>query len=354
MAEETWVYDGSSWRLVRDLWVRDQVSGVTSWREVQEGWVYTGSAWKQIFNYDTTGPSAPTSVSATWGGAGAGNTPYCYVYWVQPNDADFSYTRLERSLDGGSSWSFIGNYYGSAGAALAYTDYNVSLFPYTFHSVLNQASAGHIYRMIPYDTRGNQGTIAVVYSKGQGVNAYRGFLQSPYYRNATGGATWLEGDNSWTDGISQGYQGDPWFRRRYGHYFYDNTSTFHNLNVTSAGIQLVRFSNFGVNIGIPAYLRTSSAGALAVFGGSPVANIQTGADPQGSFLYNDNEQAPISGSWANQIMTGYSSSIVLDEETYSTYGGYGYSYGFSDWGNYNTDAFFNVVFSGTLVINHTG
>jgi hypothetical protein len=348
MAEETWAYDGSNWRLVRDLYLRE--SG--AWREVESGWLYNGTSWKQIFNYDTTGPAAPTSTSATWGGAGA--TPYCYVYWVQPSDADFSYTRLERSLDNGSSYSFIANYFGNAGAALAYTDYNVSLFSFTFHSALNQASAGHTYRLTPYDTRGNAGTPAIVQSKGQGVNVYRGFLQSPYYRNATGSASWLEGDNSWTSGVSQGYQGSPWFRRRYGHFFYDNTAVYFNLNVTSAGIQLIRYSGAGINVGIPAYLHTSSAGTAAIFGGSPVGSIQNAADPQGSFLYNDNETAPINGGWANAIMTGSSKSIVLDEETYSTYGGYGYSYGYSNWGNHEADAGFGVIFSGTLIINHTG
>lgn len=349
MAEETWTYDGSSWRLVRDLYVRDN----NVWKEVEEGWVYTGSAWEQVFNYDTAGPSAATSTSATWGGGGG--TPYCYVYWVQPNDADFSYTRLERSINGGSSYSFIGNYYGSAGGALAYTDYNVTLNAYTFHSVLNEASAGHIYRLIPYDTRGNQGTIAYVYSKGQGVNVHRGFIKSPYYRNATGSASWLEGDNTWESGVSQGYQ-QPWNRRRYGHYFYDGvySNLYHNLNVTSAGIQLQRYGGAGINTGIPAYLHTSSAGILSIFGGSPVGSIQNGADPQGSFFYGDNELAPFYAPWANAIMTGASNSIVLDEETYSTYGGYGYSYGYSIWAPSDADLFYNVVFGGTLVINHTG
>ena len=349
MAEETWAYDGSSWKLVRDLYVRDL--GV--WKEVEEGWVYTGSAWKQVFNYDTTGPSAPTSTSATWGISGS--TPYCYAYWVQPNDADFSYTRLDRSLDGGSSYSFIGNYYGNAGGALAYTDYNVALGNYHVHSVLNQASAVHTYRLTPYDTRGNAGTPAVVQSKGQGVNAVRGFLTSPYYRNPTGSASWLEGDDVWEAGVSQGYQ-QAWNRRRYGHYFYDSvySNTYHNLNVTSAEIRLYRYSGAGINTGIPAYLHTSDAGILDIFGGSPVGSIENAADPQGSFFYNDNEDAPIYGPWADAIMTGDSKSIVLDEETYSTYGGYGYSYGYSNWAASDVDLGFGVLFGGTLVINHTG
>jgi len=287
MAEETWTYDGSNWRLVRDLWVRE--SG--AWREVESGWLYNGTSWKQIFNYDTTGPSAPTSASATWGGAGA--TPYCYVYWVQPNDADFSYTRLERSLDGGASWSFIANYSGNAGVALAYTDYNVTLGAYQVHSVINQASAGHIYRMIPYDTRNNQGTIAYAYSTGQNDPAnYRGFIQSPYYRNANGSGTWSTSQPvGWLDGVSQGWQ-QPWTRRRFGHYFY--------------------------------------------------------------YVYDTNAVAPLNAGWAYDIMRGHRTSIVLDEETTSPASGYSYSANYSNWGDHNFNIFLNIIFGGTLVINHTG
>jgi hypothetical protein len=351
MAEETWVHDGSSWRLVRDLWVR---SG-TSWREVEEGWLYNGTSWKQVFNYDTTGPSAPTSPSATWGGAGA--TPFCSVYWVQPNDADFSYTRLERSLDGGASWSFIANYSGNAGVALAYTDYNVTLSAYQVHSAINQASVGHIYRMIPYDTRNNQGTIAYAYSVGQNDPAnWRGFIQSPYYRNATGSATWSTNQPvGWIDGVSQGYQ-SPWNRRRYGHYFYDNTSTFWNFNVTSAEIQLYRKSGSGIGAaGVSAYLHPSSASGVSVFtGANPIGNIQSGASVQGSFGYNQNGWVPFPGGWAYQIMNGTSSSVVLDEETTNTYLDYGYSRHYSQWEVHTYNVFLNIIFSGTLAIYHTG
>lgn len=347
MAEETWAYDGSNWRLVRDLWVRDG----GSWREVESGWLHNGTSWNQIFNYDTTGPAAPTSVSATWGGAGA--TPYCYVYWVQPSDSDFSYTQLQRSLDNGASWSYVANYYGNAGAALAYTDYNVSLGAYSVHNAINQASAIHTYRLIPYDTRGNVGSPAQVQSKGQGDSVARGFLQSPYYRNAVGNASWLTSGEGWVGGTSQGYQ-QAWNRRRFGHYFYDSATNW-NLNVTSAGISLYRFGGAGINVGIPAYLHTSTANIGHVLNGvDPIANIQNGADPQGSYSYDTNAIAPLNAGWADAIMTGAHTSIVLDEETYDTYGGYGYSYAYSNWGNYNTDTGFGVIFSGTLVIYHTG
>jgi hypothetical protein len=349
MAEETWTYDGSNWRLVRDLWVRE--SG--AWREVESGWLYNGTSWKQIFNYDTTGPSAPTSASATWGGAGA--TPHCYVYWVQPSDADFSYTRLERSLDGGASWSFIANYSGNAGVALAYTDYNVTLGAYQVHSVINQASAGHIYRMIPYDTRNNQGTIAYAYSTGQNDPAnYRGFIQSPYYRNANGSGTWSTNSPvGWLDGVSQGWQ-QPWTRRRFGHYFYESGVNW-NFNVTSAGIHLYRFSGAGINTGIPAFLHTSTAtNATRFFGVNPIPDIRTGADPQGSYVYDTNAVAPLNAGWAYDIMWGHRTSIVLDEETTSPASGYSYSANYSNWGDHNFNIFLNIIFGGTLVINHTG
>ena len=348
MAEETWAYDGSDWRLVRDLYLRE--SG--AWNEVESGWLYNGTSWKQIFNYDTTGPSAPTSTSATWGGAGA--TPYCYVYWVQPSDADFSYTRLERSLDGGASYSFIANYSGNAGVALAYTDYNVTLGAYQVHSVINQASAGHTYRLIPYDTRGNAGTPAVVQSKGQGDNVYRGFIQSPYYRNANGSGTWSTSSPvGWLDGVSQGWQ-QPWTRRRFGHYFYESGVNW-NFNVTSAGIHLYRFSGAGINTGIPAFLHTSTAtNVTRFFGTNPIPDISTGADPQGSYVYDTNAVAPLNAGWADDIMRGHRTSIVLDEETESPAGGYSYSANYSNWGDHNFNVFLNIVFGGTLVINHTG
>lgn len=354
MTEESWVYSSGAWNSIKEVWVR----GSSSWQEVQSGWLYDGSTWQQIFNFDTTGPSAPTSASATW--LGAGGTPECRVTWTQPSTADFSYSKLERSVYSGgvwSSWSFISNYSGGAGSSRTYNDYSVSLFAYTVHSAVNQASNPHRYRITPYDTRGNEGTPTIVESKGYGDSVTRGFLQSPYYRNAVSSASWLDapGEYVWTSGVSQGYQ-QTWNRRRFGFYFY-NSATNWNLNVTSADIHLYRLSGQGVNNFIPAYLHTSSATSLdAFFGVNPLSPnlIQNAADPQGSFKYDTNATAPLNAAWADAIMSGASTSIVLDEEKNFADSGFGYSTGYSHWGDHNFDVFLGIVFSGTIRIYHTG
>ena len=347
MTYETDVYASGAWRPTTEISVRVG----TSWKEVQEGYVYAAGAWKQIFNYDLTGPTAPTGVSATWG-INVFTAPYCSLNWTQPTSPDLSYTRVEKALLYGE-YSFLENVSGSGAKQIL--DYGVTLSPYTIHHPSNFASSAHVYRLTPYDTRGNAGTAAIVVSKGQGSAIERGFIQSPYYVNPSASADWQDGNGVWiSDVVNQGYQTVFGNGRRFGHYFYDDRQQA-GLNVTWSDIFLKRFSGAGINTGIPAMLHTSSAGAAFPFlGSNPVGAIQNAAHASGSFSFDTTAWANFPTSWGQNLMNGTSDSIVLDAEQTSDNTGQGYSSYYSNWAPYNYDLAFGVLFGGSLRLTHTG
>lgn len=349
MAEETYVNINGIWRSVNDINVR--VGG--AWKTVEDAWLYQGGAWKQVYSFDTTGPVAATNLLARWTN---GYGVMCYVTWNQPTDADFSYSLLQKSTNGiYGTYTTIATKTEGPGVAVTYADYAVALGDYHVHSVLNQAStSAHYYRIVPYDDRGNQGTIVYAGSTSLDGGPVRGYLCSPYYFNANGSASYLWGNNAWAGGVSQGYQDVFSNGRRFGHFFYDN-STFHTMNVSSAGILMKRQSGAGINNNIPVGTRGSYADPSYVFYGTePVSALATGTTFSGAFSYGTQDWAVVSPDVATQIMANGYNSVVIDAEQDYSNTGLGYSSYYSIWDDHTVNQFNDVLFGGTLRIYHTG
>jgi hypothetical protein len=349
MPSEFSVYDSGAWRSIYDAHVRVG----TTWNRIQNGYVYTGSAWSNFYNYDITGPVAATNLLAHWSnGYGAA----CYVTWNQPTDADFSYSLLKKSTNGiNGSYTTVATKTEGPGVAASYLDFGVTLGTYAVHNAVNQAStSAHYYRVVPYDDKGNQGTIVTAGSTSYAGGPVRGYLSSPYYFNSNGSASWLWGNNSWAGGVSQGYQDVYGNGRRFGHFFYDN-STFHTLNVSSAGILMRRQSGAGINNGILVGTRGSYADAgYAFLGAEPVSALATGTTFSGAFSYGTLDWATVGDDVATQIVAnGYNSVVIDAEEDYSNTG-YGYSSRYSTWDDQTVDLYGNILFGGTLRIYHSG
>jgi hypothetical protein len=348
MPSEFSIYGAGAWRSIYDAHVHTG----SGWSRVQNGYVWTGSAWSNFYNYDITGPAAATNLLARWSNAyGVG----CYVTWNQPTDADLSYSLLQKSTNAGASWTTIATKTQGPGVFCDFLDFGVTLGTYAVHNAVNQASTSvHYYRVVPYDDKGNQGTIVTAGSTGMAGGAVRGYLSSPYYYNSNGSASWLWGNNDWASGVSQGYQDVFSNGRRFGHFFYDN-STSHTLSVSSAGILMRRQSGAGINNGILVGTRGSSADAGYVFfGANPVPALETGTVFSGAFSWGTLDWADVGNDVATQIVAnGYQSVVIDAEEDYSNTG-YGYSSRYSIWDDQTVDLYGNILFGGTLRIYHSG
>lgn len=337
MPSEFSIYD-SGWKSIYDAHVRVG----TEWKRIEDGWVYTSGGWKQFFVYDITGPGAAGSLQARWfNGFGVS----CYVSWTQPTATDLDYTLLQKSTNGGSTWTTIATKSEGPGVAVSYADTAVTLSAYTVHNAANQASAIHKYRVIPYDTRGNVGTSVSTDSTSYNGGVARGYLSSPYYFNSSDSQSWLAGNAYWAAGVSQGYQTSFGNGRRYGHFFYDN-STSHTLNVDNAQIAMKRGSAFGNNSAIPVGTRGSTAASAS---GDPVPSLVGGTTFSGSYVYGTFDWATVSADNAQYIVANLFNSIVIDAEQTS---GNNSSY-FSDWADHLTYIGYGVS-GGALRIYHTG
>jgi hypothetical protein len=349
MPSEFSVYDAGAWRSVYDAHVRVG----TTWNRIQNGYVYTGSAWSNFYNYDITGPVAATNLLARWSN---GYGVACYVTWNQPTDADFSYSLLQKSTNGvNGTYATVATKTQGPGVACDYLDYGVTLGAYTVHNVANQASTSvHYYRVVPYDDKGNQGTIVSAGSTSFNGGPVRGYLSSPYYFNASGSASWLEGNGSWAGGVSQGYQDAFSNGRRFGHFFYDN-STFHTMSVSSSSILMRRQSGAGINNPIPVGTRASIAGVEYVFPtpSNPIPALVGGTTFSGSFSYGTTDWATVNTDAAAGIVGNTYNSIVIDAEQTFVDTGYGYSSYYSTWNDQTADLGFGLG-GGVLRIYHSG
>jgi hypothetical protein len=340
MPSEFSIHDGTAWKFINDV----HIYTGTGWSRVQDGWIYTASGWKQFYQYDTTGPSPVTSLNAIWNN---GFGPACYVTWNQPTDTDLSYSLLQKSITGiNGTYTTIGTFTQGPGVACSSLDSSVTLSPYTFHSSLNQASAIHYYRVIPYDNKGNAGTAVTVGSTPEGGTQVRGYLSSPYYYDASGSASWVSIDAVWVEGVRQGYNSRG---RGFGHYFYSNDVAPIQLHISSASILLKRGSAFGYNTPIPVGVRGSFASS--VFSADPVSLLQSPVVYTGGFSYNTVAWATVDPGAAYQVAYNGYNSIVLDAEQDS---GVPYSSYFSDWATYDTPLLYGNTYAGTLRINHSG
>jgi hypothetical protein len=349
MPSEFSVYDSGAWKSIYDA----HVYVGSGWSRVQNAYVHDGTNWRTFYNYDITGPVAPANLLARWSNAyGVG----CYVTWNQPTDADFSYSLLQKSTNGGASYTTIATKTQGPGVFCDYLDYGVTLGAYTVHNAVNQASTSpHYYRVVPYDDKGNQGTPAVAGSTSMAGGAIRGYLSSPYYYNSNGSASYLWGNNAWASGVSQGYQDVFSNGRRFGHFFYDN-STAHTLSVSSAGILMKRKSGAGINNGIPVGTRGSYADLGYIFPTTvnPVPALATGTTFSGAFSWGTTDWATVDAGVATQIVANGYNSVVIDAEQDSVDTGYGYSSYYSTWEDQTVDLFNNILFGGTLRIYHSG
>lgn len=100
MAQEGWIYDGTTWREATEVYFYDG----TTWQEATEGWVYDGTTWNQWW----TIPSAILNTAfASIGddggdGCGVGKCQRC-VAWTTTDASDSEHhIRILRSLSGGS------------------------------------------------------------------------------------------------------------------------------------------------------------------------------------------------------------------------------------------------------------
>jgi hypothetical protein len=349
MPSEFSIYDAGAWRSIYDTHVH--TGG--GWSRVQNGYVWTGSAWSNFYNYDITGPGAATNLLARWSN---GYGVACYVTWNQPTDADFSYSLLQKSTNTGASWETVATRTQGPGVFCDFLDFGVTLGAYTVHNAVNQASTSpHYYRVLPYDDKGNLGTIVTAGSTSMAGGAIRGYLSSPYYYNSNGSASYLWGNNDWASGVSQGYQDVFGNGRRFGHFFYDN-STSHTFEVSSASILMRRKSGAGINNGIPVGTRGSYAGLEYIFPTTvnPVPALATGTIFSGAYSWGTTDWATVGADVAAQIVANGYNSVVIDAEQNSVNTGYGYSSYYSSWDDQTVDLFANILFGGTLRIYHSG
>jgi hypothetical protein len=350
-------FDGS-WRAATDIRIRAE----GQWRRVQEIRKRIDGSWRSVFVYDTTGPGAVRTAKAEWSNSSGAR---CVVSWQQPSATDTAYTDLYVNRTGSSTgpWTYISRYTGGPASTFSYVDTSVTLTAYTIHGN-NQASPVHYYRFIPFDERGNQGTISIVGSSGQGNTVVRGYVTSPYYTVARSSKTWRTNDGWRNDSVVQdaigayerAVQGSTTVGQNYGFYFYSD-GTVPGLNITAASVYLAR-QNGGTGSGIQARMRMSAATASMVSSNTTPVNAATSAETlSNAFATPANggtragfSSVPFDYPLGIANNTYRSLRIFTGEATTSS----GVSANYSVWSSRNEDGVGFDYGPGTLRVYHTG
>jgi hypothetical protein len=247
MAAQTSVDVAGVWKNVRADGVWVNVGGV--WKMCKYVHAHDPTTWRDVHVSDTTGPLAPTSLTATWTVNGL------LVDWVNPTDADYNHMQIIVYHTGDTTWTQRANVTvaGPTSQWLStYNPYNTALY------VL----------LIPYDNLGNGGTQAGVHSMGQSFpGAARGRVPSPAVFYSNGSGTWRGGQ--WRTDIYANelyvYQGSSVSGKSEGAYFYGDQifNTLYGTTITAMSFEYVRTNSTGAGGSIEPELWMSTIASKA-------------------------------------------------------------------------------------------
>lgn len=317
-----------------------------------------GGVWENVYDYDKVGPGPVTGLTAQWNNTTSNKA---IVSWTQPADTDFVSTYLEVNRTGSSSgpWTFVGLFTAARATATSHTDTTVSTFSYTSHGP-NSASYIHYYRLTPYDTLGNPGTVSIVGTTGQNSAVVRGFLSSPFYVLPNSSKTWRT--NQWRSdsivvdgtGVSERVvQGWTTNGENFGHYWYDTKQT--GINPTASYVFLNRTTDSGQGSSNPYICLSQAPSALVPFGSSPTGYARTAPTipPALNNTTATSAFCQIDVSWITHLMDGatWKSLLMYTGET-SQFNATGISRHYLVFTSRNEGGF--GIVGGTLQINHTG
>ena len=246
MAAQTYVNVAGTWHPVRSdgTWVN--VGGV--WKMVKYVYSHAGGTWQQTFVSDTTGPAAPTGLTATWTANGL------VVDWTNPADADYDHMLVRVYHSGDTTWT-------------AKATVNVAKTASAWTSTYNPYGIKLYVLLTPYDVLGNDGTAAGVTSMGHLVSGGRARVKSPSVFYSNGSGTWRGGQwrtDIWANELYV-YQGSSVSGKSEGAYFYGDVvyDTLFGTTITDMSFEYVRTNSTGAGGSIEPELWQSTIASKA-------------------------------------------------------------------------------------------